>query len=227
MAGLQVVVLLFPNVTQLDFTGPAQVFSRLPGTSVHLAWHDTEPVQTDCGWSIVPTTTLADCPQGDVLFVPGGEGAFAIFDDPGALAFLRTQAAGARWVTSVCTGSFALAAAGLLSERRATSHWASLEMLEEFGVVPVAERVVTDGNVITGAGVTSGIDFALHLAALEFGDEVAKKVQLTLEYDPAPPFGHGSPRTADAALVQAGRERARAGRVDRVRRAAQRLQNSL
>lgn len=220
---LQVVVLLFPHVTQLDLTGPAQVFSRLPNTQVHLAWHDTDPVQTDCGWSIVPTTTLLACPQGDVLFVPGGEGAFEIFDDAAALAFLRRQAAGARWVTSVCTGSFSLAAAGLLHGRRATSHWASLDMLAEFGVVPVADRVVTDGNVITGAGVTSGIDFALHLAAAEFGDQVAKAVQLTIEYDPAPPFDHGSPRTADPALVLAGRERARAGRWDRVQEAARRL----
>lgn len=223
MADLQVVVLLFPNVTQLDFTGPAQVFSRLPNTNVHLAWHDTEPVRTDCGWSIVPTTTLWDCPQGDVLCVPGGEGAFDLFDDAAALAFLRDQAAQATWVTSVCTGSFALAAAGLLTGRRATSHWASLDMLAEFGVIPVADRVVTDGNVITGGGVTSGIDFALHLAAVEFGDQVAKRVQLTLEYDPSPPFDHGSPRTADPALVLAGRERARVGRLDRVQQAARRL----
>lgn len=213
-------------MTQLDFTGPAQVFSRLPDTEVHLAWHHREPVRTDCGWSIVPTTTLSDCPQGDVLFVPGGEGAFDIFDDSVALAFLRRQAAGARWVTSVCTGSFSLAAAGLLMGRRATSHWASLDMLTEFGVIPVAERVVTDGRVITGAGVTSGIDFALHLAALEFGEQVAKTVQLTLEYDPSPPFDHGSPRTADPALVMSGRERARAGRLDRVQQAARRLQRA-
>lgn len=226
MGDLVVVVPLFPNVTQLDFTGPAQVFSRLPNTKVHLAWHDTEPVRTDCGWSIVPTTTLSDCPQGDVLFVPGGEGAFEIFDDSVALAFLRRQAARARWVTSVCTGSFSLAAAGLLTGRRATSHWASLDMLAEFGVIPVAERVVTDGNVITGGGVTSGIDFALHLAAVEFGEQVAKEVQLALEYDPSPPFDHGSPRSADPALVLAGRERARTGRLYRVQQAAGCLQQA-
>ena len=136
---------------------------------------------------------------------------------------MRRQAATARWVTSVCTGSFALAAAGLLGGKRATSHWASLEMLTEFGVEPVAERVVVDGQVVTGAGVTSGMDFALQLAALECGEEVARWVQLALEYDPAPPFDHGSPRTADPETVRPGRERARASRLPRIKQAAGRL----
>ncbi|WP_328291587.1 DJ-1/PfpI family protein [Kineococcus sp. NBC_00420] len=223
MSDLQIVALLFPKVTQLDLTAPAQVFARLPGARVHLAWHDTAPVVTDCGWSIVPTTTLTDCPPADILFVPGGEGAFELFEDDVALDFLRRQAASARWVTSVCTGSFALAAAGLLDGRRATSHWASLEMLAEFGVVPVSERVVVDGQVVTGAGVTSGMDFALQLAALEVGEDVARGVQLTLEYDPAPPFDHGSPRTADPEAVRLGRQRAREGRLARVQQAAHRL----
>jgi cyclohexyl-isocyanide hydratase len=199
---MQIVVLLFPNVTQLDFTGPAQIFSRYPNTQVHLAWHDLEPIQTDAGWCIVPTTTLQDCPQADVLFVPGGAGTFDLFDDAVALDFLRGQAAQARWVTSVCTGSFALAAAGLLTGYRATSHWASLKMLEEFGAIPVSERVVRDGNRITGAGVTSGIDFAFVLAAELFGDDVARRIQLGVEYDPAPPFDHGSPAKADPQLVK-------------------------
>ncbi|NAZ74319.1 DJ-1/PfpI family protein [Kineococcus sp. T13] len=220
---MQIVVLLFPKVTQLDFTGPAQVLDRLPGAQVHLAWHDTAPVVTDCGWSIVPTTTLTNCPPADILFVPGGEGAFDLFDDDVALDFLRRQAATARWVTSVCTGSFALAAAGLLEGKRATSHWASLPMLAEFGVEPVAERVVVDGAVVTGAGITSGIDFALHLAALECGEDLARWVQLALEYDPAPPFDYGSPQTADPEAVRRGRERARASRWPRVQQAAHRL----
>ncbi|WP_432540747.1 DJ-1/PfpI family protein [Kineococcus sp. SYSU DK002] len=223
MPDLQIVVLLFPKVTQLDFTAPAQVFARLPGTRVHLAWHDTAPVVTDCGWSIVPTTTLTDCPPADILFVPGGEGVFDLFEDEAALDFLRRQAATARWVTSVCTGSFALAAAGLLGGMRATSHWASLEMLAEFGVQPVAERVVVDGAVVTGAGITSGMDFALQLAALECGEDVARWVQLALEYDPAPPFDHGSPRTADPETVRLARQRARDSRLERVQRAAHRL----
>nr|WP_246315491.1 DJ-1/PfpI family protein [Kineococcus aurantiacus] len=220
---MQIVVLLFPQVTQLDFTAPAQVFDRLPGSRVHLAWHETAPVVTDCGWSVVPTTTLTDCPPADVLFVPGGEGAFDLFEDEAALDFLRRQAATARWVTSVCTGSFALAAAGLLDGRRATSHWASLGMLAEFGVEPVSERVVVDGRVVTGAGITSGIDFALQLAALECGEDVARGVQLALEYDPAPPFDHGSARTADPETVRRARQRALDSRLARVQRAADRL----
>jgi len=223
MAGLTIAAVLFPQVTQLDLTGPAQVFARMPNTDVHLVWHDRAPVATDCGWSINPTTTFEDCPPTDVLFVPGGQGAFDLFEDQNALRFLRTQAESARWVTSVCTGSFALAAAGLLSGKRATSHWASLDMLAELGAVPVADRVVRDGHLITGAGVTSGIDFALHLASLEFGDDVARGIQLSLEYDPEPPFDAGSVRTADQRAVLAGRERARSARLSSVRRAAQRL----
>ncbi|MBB5920157.1 cyclohexyl-isocyanide hydratase [Actinoalloteichus hoggarensis] len=223
---LRIVALLFPNVTQLDFTGPAQVFSRLPGAEVHVAWHDTRPVATDSGWSIVPTTTLADCPQADVLFVPGGQGAFDLFDDAVALDFLRRQAGGASWVTSVCTGSFTLAAAGLLTGRRATSHWSALPMLAELGAIPTSERVVIDGNRITGAGVTSGIDFAFVLAARLFGEDVAKQVQLRLEYDPAPPFDAGSPAKADPELVASTVSRVDDARREAVRRAAARLGRS-
>jgi cyclohexyl-isocyanide hydratase len=199
---LRIVVLLFPRVTQLDFTGPAQVFSKFPDTEVHLAWHDLDPVTTDAGWAIVPTTTLDDCPQSDILFVPGGAGAFEMFDDPKALAFLRAQARKARWITSVCTGSFTLAAAGLLTGYQATSHWASLQMLENFGVHPTSERVVRDRNRITGAGVTSGIDFGFTLAAELFGDDEARRIQLAIEYDPKPPFDHGSPGKADPETVK-------------------------
>ncbi|MBT2531502.1 DJ-1/PfpI family protein [Arthrobacter sp. ISL-48] len=199
---LRIVVLLFPRVTQLDFTGPAQVFSKFPDTEVHLAWHNLDPVPTDAGWCIVPTTTLDECPQADILFVPGGAGAFDMFDDPNALAFLRTQGRKARWITSVCTGSFTLAAAGLLTGYRATSHWASLQMLEHFGVHPTPERVVRDRNRITGAWVTSGIDFAFTLAAELFGDDEARRIQLAIEYDPEPPFDHGSPCKADPEEVK-------------------------
>lgn len=199
---LRIVVLLFPRVTQLDFTGPAQVFSKFPDTEVHLAWHDLDPITTDAGWCIVPTTTLDDCPQADILFVPGGAGAFDMFDDLAALEFLRVQSRKARWITSVCTGSFTLAAAGLLTGYRATSHWASLQMLEHFGVEPTSERVVRDRSRITGAGVTSGIDFAFTLAAELFGDDEARKIQLAIEYDPEPPFDHGSPSKADPEAVK-------------------------
>ncbi|MET4097593.1 DJ-1/PfpI family protein [Arthrobacter sp. UYCu712] len=199
---LRIVVLLFPRVTQLDFTGPAQVFSKFPDTELHLAWHSLDPIPTDAGWCIVPTTTLDECPQADIIFVPGGAGAFDMFDDPKALAFLRDQAQEARWITSVCTGSFTLAAAGLLTGYRATSHWASLQMLEEFGVHPISERVVRDRNRITGAGVTSGIDFAFTLAAELFGEDEARSIQLAIEYDPKPPFDHGSPGKADPEEVK-------------------------
>lgn len=199
---VRIVCLLFPHVTQLDLTGPAEVFARLPDVELDLVWHRVEPVPTDAGFAIVPTRALADAPQADVLFVPGGQGAFDLLDDEVVLDFLRRQAAGARYVTSVCTGSFALAAAGLLTGRRATSHWASLDLLQEFGVTPVAERVVRDGEVITGAGVSSGIDFALTLAADLCGPEVAKRVQLSIEYDPRPPFDAGGPSRPDADPAQ-------------------------
>ncbi|MFF2623376.1 DJ-1/PfpI family protein [Oerskovia jenensis] len=219
---LRVVALLFPGCTQLDLTGPAQVFSRFPGAQVDLAWRDTEPVATDCGWSIVPTTTLADAPPADVLFVPGGDGTFELLGDEDVLAFLRRQAAGARWVTSVCTGSFLLAAAGLLDGYRATTHWASLPLLAELGALPVAERVVVDRDRMTGAGITSGIDFALVLAAEELGEDVARRLQLMLEYDPQPPFDAGSPATADPVEVAAFRAAMRDARLGRVQRAAAR-----
>lgn len=199
---LHVVVLLFPNVTQLDFTGPAQIFSKFPNARVHLAWHTLDPVKTDAGWCIVPTATLGDCPRADVLFVPGGAGTFDLFTDTLALEFLRAQAVHAKWITSVCTGSFALAAAGLLTDYEATSHWASLDMLAEFGVTPVSKRVVRDRNRITGAGVTSGIDFAFVLAAELYGSEIARNIQLAIEYDPEPPFDYGSPAKADPRQVQ-------------------------
>lgn len=222
---LQIVALLFPNVTQLDLTGPAQVFTRLPDVELHFAWHDLDPVPTDSGFSILPTTTLGEAPQADLLLVPGGQGSFELFDDDAALSFIARQAAGARYVTSVCTGSFALAAAGLLKAKRATSHWASLHLLEHFGAVPVRERVVRDGKIITGAGVTSGIDFALTAAAEICGESTAKEIQLHIEYDPAPPFDAGSPDRPEADQ-QAARTRIEAVTEDRtpqVARAAERL----
>ncbi|QVQ52463.1 DJ-1/PfpI family protein [Spiractinospora alimapuensis] len=216
-------VLLFPNVTQLDFTGPAQVFSRMPGTTVDLVAGSGEPVVTDCGWSVLPTVTLAQAPPADVLFVPGGQGTFEAFLDPDVVGFVADQAADATWVTSVCTGSFLLAAAGLLTGRRATSHWASVAMLERFGAVPTRERVVTDGNVITGAGVTSGIDFALTLAARIHGVETAQRIQLQLEYDPDPPYATGSPAAAPSEWVERGLRDAEKGRAGAVETAARRL----
>ena len=194
-----IVNLVFPNVTQLDLAGPAQVFSHLPDVEQHFVWHRVEPVPSDAGYSILPTATFDHVPQADVLFVPGGQGAFEVLEDEVVLDFLRQQASGARYVTSVCTGSFTLAAAGLLVGRRATTHWAWFDLLPRLGVIPVRQRVVRDGNLITGAGVTSGIDFALTLAAELAGPEMAKSRQLTLEYAPEPPFDAGGPDRPDAA----------------------------
>ncbi|MCK0198903.1 DJ-1/PfpI family protein [Ancylobacter sp. 6x-1] len=198
-------MLLYPNLTQLDLTGPFEVFGRFPELDLHLVWKSREPVADCRGLTILPDTDFEHCPQADILFVPGGPGQLALMEDAEVLAFLRRQAAGARHVTSVCTGSLVLAAAGLLSGKRATCHWLSLEQLRLFGAEPVAERVVIDGDVVTGAGVTSGIDFALTLAARIFGEERARHAQLFMEYDPAPPFPGGSPASSAPALVEAVR----------------------
>ncbi|WP_207480185.1 DJ-1/PfpI family protein [Arenibaculum pallidiluteum] len=206
---MHVVMLAYPRMTQLDLTGPFEILARCPELTLHLAWKTADPVADASGLRILPTTAFADCPQADILFVPGGPGQLALMEDEETLAFLRRQAAGARQVTSVCTGSLVLAAAGLLEGYRATCHWLSLEQLAYFGAVPVAERVVVDRDRMTGAGVTSGIDFALELVARMFGEARARAVQLGLEYDPAPPFHAGSPAKAPAETVATVREYAR------------------
>ena len=198
---MHVIMLAYPHMTQLDLTGPFEVFARFPELKVDLVWKTLDPVTDTSGLRILPTATMDDCPKADILFVPGGPGQIALMDDIQTLHFLRAQAATARYVTSVCTGSLVLAAAGLLTGYRATCHWASLAQLAHFGVDPVAERVVIDRNRISGAGVTSGIDFALVLGSELFGEEQARLAQLALEYDPQPPFNDGSPATADPALV--------------------------
>jgi len=200
-------ILIYPNLTQLDATGPAQVLARVPGATVHMIWKTRDPIPTDAGFSIVPNTTFADCPQLDVICVPGGGGQVALMTDPETLDFLRRQAAGARYVTSVCTGSLVLGAAGLLKGYRSACHWAWREMLADFGAIPVAERVVRDRNRISGGGVTAGIDFGLTVAAELAGEEVAKSIQLVLEYDPQPPFDSGSPEKAGPERVKRLRER--------------------
>ncbi|MBS9475859.1 DJ-1/PfpI family protein [Ancylobacter radicis] len=220
---MNVVMLMYPDMTQLDLTGPFEVFSRFPELTLHLAWKTLEPVADISGLRLLPTTTLEACPPADILFVPGGPGQIALMDDAPVLEFLRAQAKGATYVTSVCTGSLVLAAAGLLTGHRATCHWLSLSQLRHFGVEPVNERVVVDGNRVTGGGVTSGIDFALTLAAKLFGEARAKRAQLFMEYDPAPPFIGGSPRSSEAALVTSIRQETAAfqtRREDVARRAA-------
>jgi cyclohexyl-isocyanide hydratase len=204
---LTIGLLLFPEMTQLDMTGPYEVFVSLPRTTVHLVWKTLDPVTAGGGLRMLPTTTLAACPKLDVICVPGGPGQVALMKDTEILEFLRKQAESSRFVTSVCTGSLVLGAAGLLRGYRATCHWLSLDQLTLLGATPIAERIVMDGNRITGGGVTSGIDFALFVAAQLFGEDVAKEIQLRIEYDPAPPFNSGSPRTADPALVAAVSEK--------------------
>ena len=199
---LHIGFLLFPHVTQLDLTGPAQILSRVPGAQVHLVWKTRAPVPTDVGFTINPTTTFDECPPLDVLCVPGGFGIEQLFGDRETLAFLRRQGDSARYVTSVCNGSLVLGAAGLLAGYRSACHWMWLPLLERFGAMPVAGRIVRDRNRISGGGVTAGIDFGLALAAELAGEDAARMIQLALEYDPRPPFDAGSPQTAGSALVE-------------------------
>jgi cyclohexyl-isocyanide hydratase len=189
-------MLIFPRLTQLDMTGPYEVLARLPGTTVDLVARSLEPVTTDRGMQIVPTVTFDTCPPLDIVMVPGGPGQQDLMEDEAVLSFLRRQAAQAQYVTSVCTGSLVLAATGLLKGRRATCHWSAIGHLALLGAIPTHDRVVVDGNIITGAGVASGIDFALRLAAILDGEQTAREIQLQIEYDPDPPFDGGSPKTA-------------------------------
>lgn len=205
---LRIAFLLFPNVTQLDLTGPAQVLSRLGNARLDLVWRDREPVATDAGFSILPTATFAEVPAADILCVPGGLGVADVIADEEAMGWVERVGGSARWVTSVCTGSLILGAAGLLRGYRATTHWAWMDMLPVFGAEPVGERVVTDRNRVTGGGVTAGIDFAITLTAALRGETHARAVQLSLEYDPRPPFDAGSPERAGAELVALYRRRA-------------------
>ena len=196
-------MLIFPRLTQLDMTGPYEVLARLPDTQVDLVAKTMDPVTTDRGMQIVPTVTYETCPPLDIVMVPGGPGQQDLMEDEAALSFLRKQAAGAKYVTSVCTGSLVLAAAGLLKGKRATCHWAAIEHLALLGAIPTKERVVVDGDVVTGAGVASGIDFALTLASILEGEAVAREIQLQIEYDPDPPFDGGSPKTARPETIAA------------------------
>jgi len=226
---ITIAFLLFPNVTQLDLTGPAQVLSRLGNARIELVARTSAAVATDAGFSLLPTTTFADAPRADILCVPGGAGCSDAIDDAETLAWVRAAAGEATWITSVCTGALILGAAGMLCGYRATTHWASHHLLASFGAIPVRERVVFDRDRVTGGGVTAGIDFALALAAAIRGEEAAKLIQLGLEYDPAPPFVAGSPETAGSTILARYREHAAAFAADRNRRmaaAAERLVNS-
>ena len=214
-APLTIGLLVFPDITQLDMTGPYEVFIRFPGAKVELIWKTLEPVRAGGGMLITPSVDFATCPELDVICVPGGTGMNRLLEDWETLDFIADRAAHARYITSVCTGALVLGAAGLLKGRRATTHWMSHEMLAAFGAVPVADRVVVDDNLLTGGGVTAGIDFALRLAAELFGPEIAQAIQLGIEYDPAPPFDAGSPVSAAPELVARVRDQAAAGQSAR------------
>ncbi len=197
-----VVFALFDNVTQLDFTGPAQFLCRMPGAKVHVAAASLAPVMTDVGFGILPTVAFADCPQADLLCVPGGLGVAPALSNTRLIDFVGEQASGAQWVASVCTGAFILGRAGLLQGRRATTHWGYAGLLPMVGAVHEDARTVFDGNVVTAGGVTSGIDFALTIIAHLHGEDVARALQLNFEYDPAPPFSGGTPATSPPHIVQ-------------------------
>ncbi|MBC7890760.1 MAG: DUF952 domain-containing protein [Sphingobacteriaceae bacterium] len=225
---LSVGIVLFPHLTQLDFTGPYDVLARIPDVTIHLVAHALDPVPNERGpLRFYPTTTFAEAPPLDLLLVPGGPGVNAMLNDEDLLYFLKETGTQTRYVTSVCTGALLLAAAGLLRGHRATTHWLSLELLAEFpDVEAVNERVVRSGNRFTGGGVTAGIDFALTLVAELYGPELAQEIQLMMEYNPQPPFAAGHPSVAPATVTKAARVGAEAmlnARREAVARAIQSL----
>jgi cyclohexyl-isocyanide hydratase len=214
---MRISMVLFDRLTQLDLTGPYEVLSQMDGVEIALVAKSMDPVTSDSGLRILPTHTFADAPPHDVIFVPGGPGVNEAMLDDDVLAFVRRPAT---YITSVCTGALVLGAAGLLQSYEATTHWNSAQFLPLLGACHVDERVVIDRNRITGAGVSSGIDFAIALVAHLQGDEAAKEIQLGIEYDPQPPFDDGSPRTAEPQVVAAVRAEA-APMIERRRKAVE------
>ncbi|GES49575.1 glutamine amidotransferase [Rhizobium sp. NBRC 114257] len=208
-------LLAFPGVQQLDLTAPYEVFASMDDAEVHLVWKDTSPIVSATKLVLQPTTTFADCPPLDVICVPGGAGVNALLEDTAVLSFVREQASRARFVTSVCTGSLVLGAAGLLKGKKATTHWNALDFLESFGAVVTPGRVVRDGNLFTAGGVTAGIDFGLTIAAALRGREEAEAIQLSLEYAPEPPFHSGLPEKASAEVLARTRQRLAGSRMAR------------
>lgn len=219
-------LLLFPKLTQLDLTGPFEVFSRMSDATVHVVSKTLDAVQSDTGLKLLPSITMADCPSLDVICIPGGPGQVAVMDDMETLDWVRQQAANAQWITSVCTGSLILGAAGLLQGYKAGCHWMSRDQLRLLGAHPESSRVVVDRNRATGGGVTAGIDFALELVALLRDETESRRIALQLEYDPEPPFGPGSPESSELDLitaVQHGAKALLAARREATERAAARL----
>jgi len=222
---VRVGMLAFPDMLQMDLTGPYGVFAAAPGVAVDLVWKDTTPVLSSDKLLLTPTTSFFDCPPLDIVCVPGGRGILPLLDDMAVHAF-RKQAQNARWLSSVCTGALVLGAAALLAGYKATTHWHSLGLLEKFGAIPVQERVVVDRKRVTAAGVSAGIDMALTLVGKEWGADVACEIALNMEYDPCPPYVAGHPSIAPKEVVEklrakiADRQHAR---MEAVRKAAARL----
>ncbi|NEC85915.1 DJ-1/PfpI family protein [Streptomyces sp. SID12501] len=207
---MQIALLLFDRFTALDAVGPYEILSRLPGAETVFVAEETGPVRNDSGTlALTADRALADVPNPDIVVVAGGPGQSAQMDNEVLLGWLRTADATSTWTTSVCTGSLLLAGAGLLTGRRATSHWLALDELPKYGAEPTGERVVTDGKYVTSAGVSSGIDMALTLSGRIAGDEHARTVQLATEYDPQPPYDAGAPHKAPAHLVELLRSHSR------------------
>ena len=197
----QVGFLIYPQITQLDMTGPFEVLSRVPDTAVHVIWKRIEPVVSDVGLTIMPTTTIAQCPDLDMICIPGGPGQVDLMDDEEIIGFVNRQGRQAKYVTSVCTGALVLGAAGLLDGYKATTHWSSMDNLPLFGATPVKTRVCIDRNRITGGGITAGIDFGLTIAQMLADEKTAAAIELSLEYNPAPPCSAGSPDTAPSDVL--------------------------
>ena len=207
---LQIGSLLFEGIDQIDLTGPFEVLSRLPNATYRLYGKTTEPVRDVKGLRLSADATLNEAPQLDVLHVPGGFGQEDLMHDAAVLGWIASQAKGAHALFSVCTGALLCGAAGLLSGRRATTHWASFHLLPLFGAIPVNARVVVDGTWVFAAGVTAGIDGALRLAAELRGDDVARAIQLYMAYAPEPPFDSGTPEAAPKATLEQSRAAVRA-----------------
>lgn len=199
--------LIFPKLDQMDFTGPFEIFSRIPNSTYHIVGKETKPLRDTRGLILVPEKTFSEVPALDLLHIPGGSGQEVLMDDEETLSFVREQAVEARYVFAVCTGALVLGAAGLLKGRKATTHWAAFDLLIYFGGIPVNERVVIDGNLITAAGVTAGIDGALRVAALLRGNQTAQEIQLGIQYAPEPPFNSGTPESAPPEILAVARSR--------------------
>lgn len=216
-------IVAFPAVLQMDLTGPYGVFAAAPGAAVDLLWKKITPITTSDRLILMPTKTFAECPQLDVICVPGGAGILPLLEDEETHVFLRQQAEKARYICSVCTGALILGAAGLLRGYKATTHWLSWEMLAELGATPVRARVAVDRNRATSAGVSAGIDMALTLVGGIWGEDAAREIELDMEYDPKPPFNSGSPCIAPQDLVAQLKTKTRARqqeRLEAVRKAA-------